>query len=77
MTAVCGCLGGAINIFDITPREEIYKWQSNEYSPVDVYWYSGGDMTDYDDIQYTKQIASNKSSIFGLTINSYYFFEEV
>jgi hypothetical protein len=73
VTALCACLGGAINVFDVTPNEDINRWQSNEHSPVGVFWYDAADLTDYDDIQYNKQKALNQSKIFGLVLNSVLF----
>lgn len=44
-------------------------WKSDEYSQLKVSWFSGEDLSDYDEIHEQKNIAYKRCSIFGLTIN--------
>jgi hypothetical protein len=74
VSAICGSIGGAVNIFDITPSDDLIKLHSNEYSPLDLYWFTKTDLTDYDEIHMQRQHAMRNSKIFALTLNSKLFY---
>ena len=69
VTAVCGCVGGAIFLFDITPHEKMSTWKSDEYEQVKISWYKGEDLSDYEEIMEQKLNSSLNSKIFGLLLN--------
>lgn len=56
-------------MLDITPHEKISTWKSDEYSQLKVSWFSGEDLSDYDEIHEQKNIACKRCRIFGLSIN--------
>lgn len=75
VTAICSCSGGIVQFFDITPNDDVLQQlASNEYCPLDVYWYEKEDFTDYDDVKSEKETAFSQSKIFGLTLNSIYIY---
>ena len=58
---------------DVTPHDQFISWNSDEYSPLKVFWYKSIDFTDYDEILEEKEIALKQSQIFGLHLNCIYF----
>lgn len=69
MCAICACSGGAVQFFDVTPTNEIYKWSSNEYSPLGVHWYNPSNFKDLAQLKHHKQQAINEKKIFAFTLN--------
>jgi len=71
VAAFCGCHGGSIYLFDITPHNEFANWNSNEYSPLSVYWHKNIEFTERDEniLFEEKRLAFGQSQIFGLNLN--------
>lgn len=67
--AVCACVGGAIQLFDVTPTSDLYKWSSNEYSPLEVHWFDAINPNDSDEFRHQKERAHHVRKILGLTLN--------
>ncbi len=64
------CFIWHLNLKDITPHDQYLKCLSNEYNPLEVSWFEGDDLTDYDLINQFKTQALQDSFVFGLTLNS-------
>jgi hypothetical protein len=54
----------------MTPHDNFINWKSDEYSQLKVSWYTGNDLTDYDEINEEKQHAFRSHQIFAIFLNS-------
>jgi hypothetical protein len=71
VTVLCGCVGGAVYLIEITPNEHMCAYGGNESRPMEIYWYNS-DFMDYEEVRTQKRIAHSQFKLFGLLLNSNY-----